>query len=71
MDDNEYISESPNHDFYEDWDSKLEKEHQNKSFNESSMVLDNGTLYGSSKGLGKRRVISSLEDSKHIPKEDH
>ena len=42
-----------------------------KSFNDSSIILDNGTLYGSSRGLGKRRVISSLEDTNTSPKDDH
>ena len=77
MAEEKYTIDSSNENFYDDWDSKLEKEmldHSvpiNKSFNDSSLILDNGTLYGSSKGLSKRRVISSLEDSDPHIKEDH
>jgi hypothetical protein len=76
MAETQYSSESPNQNYYEDWDPKLDKEvldsgSVNKSLNESSLVLDNGTLYGSSKNLGKRRLISSLEDSENIIKEDN
>lgn len=76
MAETQYSSESPHQQFYEDWDSRLEKDildtsSINKSLNESSLVLDNGTLYGTSKKLGKRRLISSLEDSENIIKEDN
>lgn len=76
MAETQYSSESPHQHFYEEWDSRLEKDildtsSINKSLNESSLVLDNGTLYGTSKKLGKRRLISSLEDSENIVKEDN
>lgn len=76
MAEHQYTEEPVTQNFYDDWDSKMEKEildhsQPNKSFNDSSIVLDNGTLYGSSRGLGKRRVISSLEDSTPSPKDDN
>lgn len=76
MAETQYTSESPNQGLFDDWEGKLDKEildtsSINKSLNESSLVLDNGTLYGSSKNLGKRRLISSLEDSENIVKEDN
>lgn len=77
MAETQYSTDSLRQGLYEDWDSKLEKDlldHSvpaNKSFTESSLILDNGTLYGSSRGLSKRRVISSLEDSDSNIKEDN
>ena len=75
MEESYYTTESPSHSAYDNWDSKLDidllEPLPGKSFNDSSLILDNGTLYGSSKGLGKRRVISSLEDSDPVAKEDH
>lgn len=77
MADNQLSYDSLGKAFFEEWDSKLDKEildtsiPTSKSFNESSLVLDNGTLYGSSRGLSRRRVISSLEDSEVPQKDDH
>lgn len=76
MAETQYSSESPHQQFYEEWDSRIDKDildssSIHKSFNESSLVIDNGTLYGTSKTLGKRRLISSLEDSENLIKEDN
>ena len=76
MADTQNTSESPSLGLLDEWEGKANKEALDtslvdKSLNESSIVLDNGVLYGPLKSISKRRLISSLEDSEHIVKEDN